>query len=113
MLLDDHFLPIQLVYQGKTFKCHPFQFLSNWHITHSHNHWCNEDTVKDYITKILVPYVSKKWQELKLKPDHHALVIYDKFKAQCTRDIIQLLEEHTIWPEIYARTILCEFLLLK
>ena len=54
--------------------------------------------MKDYITKILVPYVSKKWQELKLKLDHHALVIYDKFKAQCTRDIIQLLEEHTIWP---------------
>ena len=58
---------------------------NDWHITHSPNHWCNEDTIKDYITHILIPYVKKKREDLNLSPDHHALVIYDKFKAQCTQ----------------------------
>ena len=55
------FLPVQLIYKGKTDKCHPsFQFPSDWNITHSPNHWSNEDTMKDYIVNIVVPYVTKK-----------------------------------------------------
>ena len=34
------FLPIQLIYQGKTDCCHPnFAFLEEFHITHTPNHW--------------------------------------------------------------------------
>ena len=34
------FLPIQLIYQGKTSRCHPkFEFPSKFNITHSENHW--------------------------------------------------------------------------
>ena len=91
------FLPVQLVYKGKTDKCHPsFQFPSDWNITHSPNHWSNEDTMKDYIVNILVPYVTKKREDLRLPCDHHALVIYDKFKGQCTPAILQLLEENNV-----------------
>ena len=80
--MDGDFLPIQLVYQGKTPRCIPsFTFPSDWHITFSHNHWCNESTVKDYIEKILIPYITRKKDELKLNPDHHALVIYDVFRG--------------------------------
>jgi len=32
----------------------------DWHITFTHNHWANESTVKDYISKIIVPYVENK-----------------------------------------------------
>ena len=33
------FLPIQLIYQGKTHKCHPqVQFPNDWHVTFSPNH---------------------------------------------------------------------------
>ena len=52
--------------------------------------------MKDYITHILVPYVKKKREDLNLSPDHRALVIYDKFKAQCTQDIVKLLEQNSI-----------------
>ena len=38
------FLPMQLIYAGKTEKCHWFP--SEWHVTHSPNHWSNEDTMK-------------------------------------------------------------------
>ena len=89
--------PMQLVYQGKTEKCHlTFQFPCDWHITHSPNHWCNEGTMKDYIRKMLVPYVDAKRQELKLRCDQRALVIYDKFKAQCTQDIFDMLQKNNI-----------------
>jgi hypothetical protein len=91
--MDGDFLPIQLVYQGKTPKCIPlFTFPSDWHITFTPNHWCNESTVKDYITKILIPYITRKKKELKLNPNHHALVIYDVFRGQCTQAVLEILE---------------------
>ena len=44
--MSGDFLPIQLVYQGKTIKCLPkFQFPDGWNIIHTSNHWCNEHTM--------------------------------------------------------------------
>lgn len=61
-----HFLPMKLVYKGKTPRCHPsFSFPPGWHITHFPNHWCNEQTIKDYIPKMLILYVVEKRKELK------------------------------------------------
>uniref|UniRef100_A0A1X7V4F1 DDE-1 domain-containing protein n=1 Tax=Amphimedon queenslandica TaxID=400682 RepID=A0A1X7V4F1_AMPQE len=86
------FLPIQLVYQGKTPICIPsFNFPPDWDITFTHNHWCNKRTVKYYIEKILVPYITRKREELKLNADHRALVIYDVFRGQWTQAILKLL----------------------
>ncbi len=91
------FLPIQLIYKGKTKKCLPtYSFPSDWHITFSHNHWSNENTMEDYIKGILIPYVQKKRAELKLSSDQKALVLFDKFKGQCTSSILQLLEDNDI-----------------
>jgi hypothetical protein len=40
------FLPVQVIYQGKTTSCHPkFEFPNNWHITHSPRHWSTEETM--------------------------------------------------------------------
>lgn len=40
------FLPVQLIYQDKTPRCHPhYQFPPDWDITHSHKNWSNEDTM--------------------------------------------------------------------
>ena len=37
------FLPIQLIYKGKTNRCHPkFKFPAGWHVTHSPKHWSND-----------------------------------------------------------------------
>ena len=37
--LSGDFLPVQLIYKGKTSRCHPhFAFPAGWHITHSPNH---------------------------------------------------------------------------
>ena len=50
------FLPIQVIYQGKTARCHPrFEFPPEWDITHSPKHWSNKTTMIQYIEKIIVP----------------------------------------------------------
>ena len=69
--MSGEFLPPQLVYEGKTRRCIPkVSFPSGWGVTYTDNHWCNESTMKDYIHKIILPYVQKKRQELKLSFDY-------------------------------------------
>ena len=88
-------VPIQLIYCRKSRAClPPTKFPSDWHITYSHNHWANEKTSKDYIEKIILPYLRIKRQELDLAHDHHALCIFDNFKGQLTANVLQLLEEN-------------------
>ena len=54
------FLPVQLIYKGKTSRCHPrYKFPSDWHITHSPKHWSTEQTMLQYIENIIIPYVEK------------------------------------------------------
>jgi len=55
--LTGEVLPIQLVYEGKTKRCHPpFDFPGDWSISHSPNHWSTEETMVEYtlyINKII------------------------------------------------------------
>ena len=49
----------------------------------------------DYIHLILIPYVESKHEELR-KPTVAALVIFDRFKGQCTPNILSLLSANNI-----------------
>ena len=87
------FLPPQLIYKGKTSKSLPsVAFPSDWHITFTENHGSNEKAMVDYLEKILFPYIERKRKELKLDLNYPALVIFDKFRAQCTERILSMLE---------------------
>ena len=56
--LSGAFLPMQLLYQGKTDSCRAkFTFSDGFHIHHSPNHWANEETVELFYEKVIVPYV--------------------------------------------------------
>ena len=96
--LSGHYLPVQLIYQGMTSRCHPCEvsFPGNWHITQTPNHWANEDTTIDYVIKIIIPYVNKTRENLNLDLRHSALVIFDVFKGQCTKAVLQLLADNHI-----------------
>ena len=83
--LNGDFLPIQVIYKGKTNRCHPkFAFPSDWHVAHSPKHWSTEETMVQYIEHIIIPYVEKQREMLGDKP---ALVIMDNFKGQVTTKI--------------------------
>ena len=78
--LSGDFLSAQLVYQGKTERCHPrYLFSKAWHITQLPNYWSTEETMKDYITEIIIPYVKAVRENSGLDDDYQALATIDNF----------------------------------
>ncbi len=77
------FLPVQIVYKGKTPRCHPhYEFPMDWDITHSPRNWSTEQTMLEYIDNIICPYVEGVCERLNC--NSAALVIIDNFKDQIT-----------------------------
>ena len=82
--LAGDFLPIQLIYAGKTRLCHAkYTFPPSFHVTHTMNHWANEETSIALLEEIIIPYVEKKRQELGLEKQKW-LLICDVFKGKWT-----------------------------
>lgn len=95
--LVGEFLPIQLIYGGKTSRClPPYKFPSDWLISHTKNHWSNEDTMISYVENIIVPFIRERRALLGVGEDHAALAIFDHFKGQLTEKVIDCLEKHNI-----------------
>ena len=93
--LSGEFLPIQLIYTGKTDLCHPRgEFPKGFDITHSPNHWANKEIVMSLLKKIVLPFVHKKRESLSLSKDAKSLLIFDVFKAQTTLAINDLLKDN-------------------
>ena len=96
--MSGDFLPVQLVYKGKTTKSLPtVDFPKQWHLTFTENHWSNEITMIDYVEKIFVPYVQSKREELGLDATYPALAIFDEFNGQTTDAIFSRLENNHIY----------------
>ena len=88
---------MQIVYQGKTIKCLPkFKLPVDWDVTYTSNRWCNELTMHQYISKIILPYIHNKREEFKLPSDQPAVLIFDNFKGQCTSELLILLYTNII-----------------
>ena len=75
------FLPIQLIYQGKTKLCQPkFNFPKEFHITQTPNHWANEETSIEMLNQILIPYIESKRKELNL--ESYSYPMFSKVNGQ-------------------------------
>ena len=84
-----HYLPPQLICTGKTNRCLPkVSFPTGWHITCMKDHWANEVTTLQYIDEIFLHYVTKIRKEQILPPNQCCIVIFDRFKAQCTTTVL-------------------------
>lgn len=91
------FLPPQVIYKGKTERCHPrMAFPRDWNVTQSEKHWSNERTTKQYYENIIIPYVNSIRELYGHPPNKSALLIQDNFKGQSTDDVINLLETNNI-----------------
>ncbi len=67
----------QLLYAGKTPRCHPRQsFHRGWDIYHSPTHWSTEDTMLHFV-KETIPYITAARECLGLSQDQKALAIFD------------------------------------
>jgi hypothetical protein len=93
--LSGDFLPLQVIYSGKTPRCLPStKFPDDWNIAFTENHWANEMTTELHIKKVLVSYIEARRKKLSLPASHGALVFFDRFKGQCTPNILSLLEKN-------------------
>ena len=87
--LSGDFLPVQLIYQGKTKRCQPtYPFPREFHVTQTKKHWANENTSLDLIKEVLVPYVRKFRQKLSLPEDQQRLLFADVFKGHWTDAVV-------------------------
>ena len=90
----------QIIYQGKTIRCHPqgVVFPEGFNITHTPNHWNNEEKSIELLEEIVFPYLSRKRAELNLPDDQKALLIFDVLKGQKTQRILDLMvENHSVY----------------
>ena len=90
------FIPMQLIYAGKTDRCHPqgIDFPEGFDVTHSENHWSNEQLACQHIKSIIIPFANKKKEELGLAEDQKVLLIFDVFRGQTTDNYLKLLDEN-------------------
>ena len=95
--MSGELLPLQLLYQGKTDRCHPkFSFPSGFDLWHTPNHWANEETTIRLIKNVIIPYIRSVRDESSA-PDQAALVIYDVFKGHMGEEVQSLLEDNKIF----------------
>jgi len=53
--------------------------------------------MKEYVEKVLVPYINSKRTELRFSPDQPALLMFDYFKAQTTSSMLKLLYSYNLY----------------
>ena len=98
------FLPIQLIYGGKTSKSIPAaSFSSDFVISVNEKHHSNEKNVLNMLENVNIPYIDE--QRITLSPDfdHPAFLIMDIFKGQMTCPVRELLNEnHMLLKKIPA-----------
>ena len=80
--LSGKLLPFQVLYEGKTERCHPSTAFPEWFdIWHTPNHWANGKTSIRFVNNLILPYISATCKDLGLGEEHMALVIFDTFKG--------------------------------
>jgi hypothetical protein len=79
--LNGDLLPLQLIFQGKTSASHPpatpESHAAFVHITHSENHWSNQETMRQYVAEVIVPYAERRAAEHTLPHDSHIILVLD------------------------------------
>eukprot|EP00794_Sanderia_malayensis_P006691 gene6691-7447_t len=95
--LRGDFLPMQLIYGGKTNQSLPrYKFPQSFCLSVNPKHYSNTEESLKFINKVLVPYIKQERASNKLAADHKALVIMDVFTGQMTSEVLALFMEHNI-----------------
>jgi len=101
--LHGDLLPLQLIFQGKTTACHPDRTpaatAARVHITHSENHWSNQETMQQYIREVIVPYSEQRIAEHNLPADSHICLVLDVWSVHKSEEFRFFLRTH--FPRIH------------
>lgn len=89
------FLPIQLIYEGKTRRCLPkYDFPPDFNVTFSANHWSNTEKSAELFKTVIFPYLKQVKSNLKYPKEQMSLIIMDTFKGQDNDLVIDLCKKH-------------------
>ena len=96
--LSGEFLPMQIIYGGKTKASLPrgFAFPKGFSLSQNPKHWSNEAETHKLIDEIINPHIVKKPKELGLTSTQMALVIWDVFRGQMTDSVKEKLASLSI-----------------
>ena len=95
--VSGEFLPMQLIYGGKTSKSLPrFKFPDSFSLSVNPTHYSNEIESCKLAEEILLPYITKVIKQEHLPTNQKALVIMDVFTGQMTPKVLNLYKECNI-----------------
>ena len=84
--LAGDFLPPQVLYQGKTDRCHPnTDFPDDWDVWHTESHWSTTGSMLRYLDTVIQPYVTSTQQYLETASP--PLLICDVFRAHTCGEV--------------------------
>ena len=88
------FLPIQLIYSGKTKRSLPkFDFPKCFDVTFTQNHCSNYEKCVSLSKKIIFRFLQSKKKELGYPKEQYSIIVINTFKVQEKTDIKKLLEK--------------------
>ena len=95
--LAGNFLPMQLIYRGKTLQSLPrFQFPNSFFLSVNEKHYSNNQESLNFFNEIIIPYIKKVRSSDGLSANQYASVIMDVFTGQMTSDVLNLLRDNKI-----------------
>jgi DDE superfamily endonuclease len=101
--LDGDMLPPQLIFQGTTVQCHPPLTAAAEdafvHLTHSENHWSNQETMQQYIREVIVPYAERMQLKHTLQNKSHIVLVLDVWAVHKSEEFRRFLR--TSFPHIH------------
>ena len=96
--LDGDLLPLQLVFTGKSDKCLPAStpaaVAASVHITHSDNHWSNQQTMQQWVKDVLVPYSKLRIVQHSLPADSKVILVLDVWAVHKSIEFRTFLRVH-------------------
>jgi hypothetical protein len=95
--MSGEMLPMQLIFTGKTEKCLPAHtpesIAAGVHLTHSLNHWSNQQTMQQYISEVIVPYGKQQAVAHGLH-DPHIILVLDVWAVHKSVEFRTYLRKH-------------------
>ena len=108
--LTGEFLPIQLIYGGKTKKgILAVSFPSEFVMSANEKHYNSEREALNMLENVIIPYVEKQRVSLNLDFAHPTPLIMDVFKGQMTYAVRELLNKNHIHLEKVTENLTCLF----
>lgn len=90
-------LPLQLIFQGKTTRCEATHTAettaAKFVFAHSKNHWSSLETMKQYIEKVIVPYMQRVIEKHGLHPNSQAVLLLDCWSVHISEEFRKYMKE--------------------